>query len=439
MSKNEAEIVLRATGVYKKFGRSNMSARRQLADRLGSVLRGRPAAHKKIKSGDFWSLQDISLQVQRGEVLGVIGLNGAGKSTLLRVLHGLMLPDLGEIDVVGESGALIELGAGFEASLSGRENVFIKGALMGRSREEMEMRFPEICDFAELGEFMDAPISSYSSGMRLRLAFAIASTIKPDVLLLDEIISVGDFAFKQKCRSRLNEMSEQAGVVFASHSMSDIRSVCTKAIVLNKGQIAFRGSPDVAIDYYTELQAEIEANRVLRPVASETAEQPTQKQKEVAQQVSAEPQNPTQTYKVLKETRFGPVAIDPQHYWSSSAGPTGVLETAKPARFNFTLELSQTVKQLEIGILIWDEKGNKITPITSEMLNIDQLDTVSGKLDGTINIEQFALNPGRYVTSIAISSKGVLIYRNILDEISVVSSYRPVGVMRMPARWSFSS
>lgn len=440
MVESANEVVLRASGVFKKFGRNHLVARRQLAGRLSAVLRGKSAEHKQIKSGDFWSLQDINLEVCRGEVLGVIGLNGAGKSTLLRVLHGLLPPDLGEIEVNGETGALIELGAGFEASLSGRENVFIKGALMGRSRREMEELFPLIHEFSEIGDFINSPMSSYSSGMRLRLAFAIASTIKPDLLLLDEIVSVGDFTFKQKCRSRLNEMSEKAGVVFASHSMSDIRSMCTKAIVLQQGKIMFRGEPDLAIDFYTDMQAQIESKRVAPAAQSAPAE-------EAASETSAAPTPKKPPYNpgdhVVKDTRYGVIAIDrtkvlrADHYWKMDGKPANVLDTCKPASFHFEVECLQTIDDLEIGIMIWDEKGNKIAPITTEFVKPDRLRETSGKVKGDVNLPQFSLVPGRYITTIAISEKGVLLYRNVLEEISVVSSARPIGVVRLPAEWTF--
>ncbi|WP_084398681.1 ABC transporter ATP-binding protein [Henriciella aquimarina] len=439
MTEASNDVILKASGVYKKFGRSNLVARRQLAARLGAVLTGRSARHKRIRTGDFWSLQDINLEVQRGEVLGVIGLNGAGKSTLLRVLYGLMAPDLGEIEVNGETGALIELGAGFETSLSGRENVFIKGALMGRSRREMEEMFPAIHKFSELGDFINSPISGYSSGMRLRLAFAIASTITPDLLLLDEIVSVGDFSFKQKCRSRLNEMSERAGVVFASHSMSDIRSMCTKAIVLQKGQIMFRGEPDLAIDFYTDMQAQIESKRVA-PARKEPEKAPP---KEPAKAASPAKTPDSPEANIIKDTRFGVIAMDRKkvsradHYWKMDGKPANVLDTCKPASFHFEIECLETIQDIEIGLMIWDEKGNKLAPITTEFVQPDRLREASGKVKGEVSLPQFSLVPGRYVTTIAISEKGLLLYRNVLEEISVVSSARSIGVVRLPAEWKF--
>lgn len=438
MENSLPDVVLRASSVYKKFGRSNFVARRQLASRLGAVLTGRSAEHKRIQSGDFWSLQDINLEVRRGEVLGVVGLNGAGKSTLLRVLYGLLTPDLGEIEVNGETGALIELGAGFEASLSGRENVFIKGALMGRTRQEMEELFPAIHEFSELEDFISTPVSSYSSGMRLRLAFAIASTITPDLLLLDEIVSVGDFTFKQKCRSRLNEMSEKAGVVFASHSMSDIRSMCTKVIVLQKGQIKFRGSPEMAIDFYTDLQAQIESKRIApaRTTAPESSSEATKGS-------DPEPKaSPMPASNIIRETRFGVVAMNrakvvrADQYWKMEGKPANVLDTCKPATFHLEVEFATPVENLELGILIWDDKGNKVAPITTEFLSRDRLKAISGKLTGEVHLSQFSLVPGRYITTMAISENGIVIYRNVLEEISVVSSARPVGIVRLPAVWT---
>ncbi len=196
----QLDTVLEVDHMSKLYSREQISTRQRLATTFTRALMGRPSRPpKKLKCGEFWSLGDISFTLKRGEALGVIGLNGAGKTTLLRILAGQLLPDKGEIRILGDAVAMIDLTAGFQMSASGSRNIHLRGAMLGRSKEDIEAMYDEILDFAELGDAINAPVSTYSSGMLMRLAFSIMVMAKPDVLLIDEILSVGDFAFRQKC------------------------------------------------------------------------------------------------------------------------------------------------------------------------------------------------------------------------------------------------
>ncbi|HNX51218.1 MAG TPA: ABC transporter ATP-binding protein [Thermoanaerobaculaceae bacterium] len=200
---------------------------------------------------DFRGLDGVSMEVAKGRSLGVIGANGAGKSTLLRVIAGILTPTDGEVVVRGRVAPIIELGTGFDQELSGRENVFFNGALLGRSRAEMRERFDAIVDFAEIRDFIDAPLRTYSTGMAARLAFSVATTVDADVILLDEILAVGDEAFTTKCRERIASF-RRAGVtiLFVSHDMDAVRWLCDDALWLRDGRAAAVGSAmDVAADY----------------------------------------------------------------------------------------------------------------------------------------------------------------------------------------------
>lgn len=199
----------------------------------------------------FWALRDVSLTVRAGEVLGIVGRNGSGKTTLLKTLAGILGPDAGRVTVRGRVGCLMSFGVGFKPNLSGRENVFINGSILGLSRREIQARLAQIIEFSELGEFIDAPVRTYSSGMRGRLGFSIAIHIDPDVLLLDEVLSVGDAAFREKAGSILDRF-RAAGktVIMASHSMKLIRERCTRAVWLDRGRIRLEGDPAAVTSAY---------------------------------------------------------------------------------------------------------------------------------------------------------------------------------------------
>ena len=190
-----------------------------------------------LRAQEFWALRDISFELRRGECLGLIGGNGSGKSTLLKLLNGLLHPDTGSIRTRGKVGALIELNAGFNPLLTGRENIFIFGAILGLDRTEIEDRFDAIVDFAGIPEFIDTPVQSYSSGMRVRLGFAVAAQMRPDILLIDEVLAVGDLEFRLRCLNAVGEMMENAAVIFVSHQMAHVQRICTRVIHLEDGAI----------------------------------------------------------------------------------------------------------------------------------------------------------------------------------------------------------
>lgn len=209
---------------------------------------------RKLHYTQFWALKDISFKVEKGDRVGVMGFNGAGKSTLLKTIAGVLKPTMGSVKVSGVIAPMLELGAGFDMNYSGAENIYLYGATMGFSRKFIEEKFDEIVEFSELDEFIDAPLKSYSSGMKSRLGFAIATAVKPDVLILDEVLSVGDAAFKDKSEQRiLDMMDDGVTVLFVSHSTDRVRKICNKAIILTKGQIVANGEVNEICDMYTEM------------------------------------------------------------------------------------------------------------------------------------------------------------------------------------------
>ena len=200
---------------------------------------------------EFWALRDVSLEVRRGEALGIIGRNGAGKSTLLQILAGTLSPTTGEVRINGRVAALLELGSGFNPRFTGRENVYLSGAILSFSREEMDELFDEIAAFADIGEFIDQPVKLYSSGMFVRLAFAVQVCLEPDVLIVDEVLSVGDIFFQQKCHARMEELiTRHTAVIIVSHNMRAIEKYSTQAMLLDKGRCLFLGQPNEAVTRY---------------------------------------------------------------------------------------------------------------------------------------------------------------------------------------------
>ena len=208
---------------------------------------------REIEHNEFWALQDISFDVEKGERIAILGLNGAGKSTLMKVIAGVFKPTTGTVTKEGVIAPLIELGAGFDMQYTGRENIFLYGAILGHSRKYMEEKYDEIVEFAELGEFIDVPLKNYSSGMRARLGFSIATVINPDILILDEILSVGDAKFKKKSEKKIMDMIDSGvTVLFVSHNIEQVKRICNKAMILEKGHMKMFGELDEVVAVYEE-------------------------------------------------------------------------------------------------------------------------------------------------------------------------------------------
>ena len=246
------EVLITVENLSKKFCKDLKTSLwygvKDLASGLSSNKNDR-----ELRPKEFWAVKDISFELRRGECLGLIGHNGAGKSTLLKILNGLINPDAGKVTIKGRVGALIELGAGFNMILSGRENIYNNGAILGFTRKEIDEKIEEIIDFAEIREFIDMPVQNYSSGMKVRLGFAVAAQMEPDVLIIDEVLAVGDLGFVLKCFKRIDAILPNTAIVFVSHGMPMVSRICSKIILMERGIAKFQGA-DVAkaIDlYYT--------------------------------------------------------------------------------------------------------------------------------------------------------------------------------------------
>lgn len=240
--------MIRVEDVTMRF-RMNSDKILSLKEFVTTALRG------KLRYDEFTALNHVSFEVQKGETLGLIGRNGAGKSTILKVISGILKPTEGKVEICGNIVPLLELGSGFDMNLTGRENIFLNGAILGYGEEFLKEKYSEIVDFSELGQFIDTPIRNYSSGMLARLAFSVATVVKPEILIVDEILSVGDTAFQEKSKCRMLElMSGGTTVLFVSHSIAQIREMCSRAVWLDHGLLRAIGKAEEVCDAYSASQ-----------------------------------------------------------------------------------------------------------------------------------------------------------------------------------------
>jgi ABC-2 type transport system ATP-binding protein/lipopolysaccharide transport system ATP-binding protein len=231
----------------------NVSVRYRAPEQRIGTLKEYAIRHlqRQVRFTEFWALRHVNLEIRHGEIFGVVGRNGAGKSTLLKVISRVLAPTTGRVWIKGRVAPLLELGAGFHPELTGRENIFLNGTLLGHPRREIEARLDEIIDFAELGAFMDAPLRTYSSGMVGRLGFAVATSWQPEILILDEVMSVGDEAFRQKCRLRMESFRKAgATTLLVTHDMETVRSLCSRAAWLERGEVRRDGPADEVVAAY---------------------------------------------------------------------------------------------------------------------------------------------------------------------------------------------
>jgi lipopolysaccharide transport system ATP-binding protein len=263
--KNESgEILVRVENISKKFCRSlkrslwygiqDIVSELNFFPALGSSETTTNMSCKDLRKDEFWAVRDVSFELRRGECLGLIGHNGAGKTTLLKLLNGLIRPDRGSIEIRGKVGALIALNAGFNPILTGRENIYINASVLGLSKREIDSKVDEIIDFSEIEGFIDSPVQSYSSGMQVRLGYAIASSLKPDVLILDEVLAVGDISFVVKCLNRIRQLSKDTAIILVSHNMQSISAFASRIIFMEHGRASLdTTNPSEAIDKYYQM------------------------------------------------------------------------------------------------------------------------------------------------------------------------------------------
>lgn len=271
-----SDTVISVEGLSKRYQLGRKQKHRNFGEACASALFApfkRLAGRGEVEGEEFWALKDVSFEVQRGDVVGIIGRNGAGKSTLLKILSHITPPTSGGITLHGRVASLLEVGTGFHPELTGRENIYLNGAMLGMRREEIRRKFDEIVAFSEVEQFLETPVKRYSSGMYVRLAFAVAAHLEPEILVVDEVLAVGDAEFQKKCLGKMQEVSTRAGrtVLFVSHNMAAVQSLCSRGIFLCSGSIALAGSASEAVTAYINSTASSRTLHWDRPISSVAA------------------------------------------------------------------------------------------------------------------------------------------------------------------------
>jgi lipopolysaccharide transport system ATP-binding protein len=354
--------------------RRNDTLRDEIAHKFTSVFRGnhRTSAENEI----FWALRNISMEVQEGEVVGIIGRNGAGKSTLLKVLSHITYPTEGRAEIFGRVGSLLDVGTGFHPELTGRENIYLSGAVLGMKKSEINNRFDEIVAFSEIGKFLDTPVKHYSSGMYVRLAFAVAAHLEPEILIVDEVLAVGDASFQKKCLGRMEDVAKKGRtVIFVSHNLSAVRALCSRCIWLNGGVIQREGDTGTVIDLY--VAATIGNNQNNLPI--------TQRK---------------------REGGYGQKAriIDLQLESHSGKNPD-TLDSTKPLRVRIAVECYCERVRICPEITICDSEKNLILMHSGAMQGV-VYDLARGKHIFECQIERLNLYAGEYAMNLGLSLPG---------------------------------
>ena len=375
--------VMTCTNISKKFCRDlKRSLWYGAKDIIGELTFTRENT-AKLRKKEFWSLNDVSFELAKGETLGLVGHNGAGKSTLLKLLIGFYYPDIGQINIRGRVGALIELGAGFNPMLTGRENIYINASVLGMRKKDVDQRFREILDFADIGDFIDSPVRNYSSGMKVRLGFSVATHLEPDILLIDEILAVGDSSFRERCYQRLIEHKENGGsVIFVSHNSLAVEAISDKVMVLENGLMVENGTPSKTLLKYEQSMSEL------------------------AHRSSSKNTGPGNVLSVGSHANASHIRIKSTDFLNESG------EVKSEFDYNESFEMKvkyESVKEIPKAYFIFAiHKGSsKNPPVTSMHTMWDAVEAKHLPSNGYVscNINSPTLTPGTYILNVGILSE----------------------------------
>jgi lipopolysaccharide transport system ATP-binding protein len=375
---------------------SYRTLRESLADAGAAVWRrlkaavGRRAASKPAADQDtHWALKDVSMEVQPGEIVGIVGRNGAGKSTLLKILSRITEPTEGRVELRGRLGSLLEVGTGFHPELTGRENIYLNGAILGMSRREISRQFDSIVAFAEIDQFLDTPVKRYSSGMYVRLAFAVAAHIMPETLLIDEVLAVGDAAFQKKCLGKMGEVARQGRtILFVSHHAAAVEALCRTGVLLERGRLAYCGPIDVVLRRYMQsLQGP-------------------------ARTLDAADDGAAVSFRSVELLRNG-------------GERTETLQTGDAVTVRVQLELRRPQKGIYLGVGLLDDWGRVVSALHSREAGLTLDQELNDVLQLEVEIPQLLLLPGLFhVRLIAVAREGALAEGGVLQEVPAALSFQ---------------
>jgi lipopolysaccharide transport system ATP-binding protein len=336
----------------------------------GSVL---PAPSSLLPTEEFWALKGVNFEVKQGEVLGIIGRNGAGKTTLLKILSRITEPTEGRVRIRGRVASLLEVGTGFHPELTGRENIFLNGAILGMSREEIKRKFDQIVDFSGVEKFIDTPVKRYSSGMYVRLAFAVAAHLEPEILIVDEVLAVGDFEFQKRCLGKMNEVATGGRtVLFVSHNMTAVEGLCTKGIVLTSGKLALQAATSDAVVYYLKQgRAELNLGAYSR----------------------------SRTASPDSDAYFFHAGVYSGGIFSGIGYRVGA-----PLEFRVSFRVCRFLRGVALGIGINSSSHGRITTLHSERATSVAMDLPPGLHEFRCAVENLLLAPGRYQVKLSLDT-----------------------------------
>jgi lipopolysaccharide transport system ATP-binding protein len=375
-----SKIAIEVAGLGKKYhiGSAQKSHYRltdQVVDtfmtpfrRAGKLLRGQATSAAELDE-TIWALKDVSFQIKPGEVVGIIGRNGVGKSTLLKILSGITDPTEGYADIYGRVGSLLEVGTGFHPELTGRENIYLNGAILGMKKFEIERKLDEIVAFAEIDKFLDTPVKHYSSGMHVRLAFSVAAHLEPEILLVDEVLAVGDMAFQRKCLGKMDDVAKTGRtVVFVSHNMGLLQQLCERGIFLQQGAVHTDGTIGEAVDAYLQTLEQAKSQKL-----SERADRKGQ----------------------------GKVRLVGAEVTNNPNGSPAILKTGNPARFVF--QVDTLIPGMACNFNVYDTIGQPVTSFKSKVRGPEDSYDPQNGLRFICELDELLLLPGRYRIDVAIT------------------------------------
>ncbi len=362
---------------------------------------------KKKYHKEFHALNNVSLDLKRGEALGIIGRNGNGKSTLLKIISGVLTPTKGHVNTRGRISAILELTSNLKPELTGLENIELNLKINGFKQQDLPEKIREIEEFAEIGDFIRQPVKTYSSGMKSRLGFGIATSSEPDILILDEVLAVGDFNFRQKCLAKINSMRDDMSIIFVSHSMNDVKMFCDTVLVLEKGQKAFHGNVDEGIKYYLEKKEKEE-----KPIQTNNKEPATK---------------PFYGDLFHNQEKINNI----RHTWHKQ-----IYKLEEEMTLYFSFELKYHPKNLIIGLPVWDQLGNIITSFNSDYYSV-KIFNGRYKIEGQFKTHCY-FNPNTYSSVFVVTDGSEFLYRNLNSNFSVANKERVFGYITLPHKWEIS-
>lgn len=371
-----------------------------------SLVRGKATGAAQLHK-EMWALRDVSFSVAPGEVVGIIGHNGAGKSTLLKVLSRITEPTEGRIELNGRVASLLEVGTGFHPELTGRENIYMNGAILGMSRAEINDKFDEIVDFSEVGEFLDTPVKHYSSGMYVRLAFAVAAHLEPEILIVDEVLAVGDLAFQQKCLGKMQDVASGQGrtVLFVSHNMAAVKSLCSRAVLLDHGQVVVDGDADSVVTQY------IQGAQGMLDEATGVCQWPTNDPTTACDELA------------LRSIRL----LDDRGY------PQGSLDVERAFSIEIEYEVRQTLSGLRLLLQLMTPEGLVALATTDHDSHAPKLEP--GRYRSTCHLPAQLLNTGLYSVAVGAGIPGVRQLLPIRPRLRFTTTGSPARGSYFPENW----